>query len=334
MSKIMFKVEGGLIEEQIRKMHHQALRILKEVGLEVCHREIRRILDDHSGVEVEEKRVYYEPDLVESQTKDVSYSKEGSFEILSGAYSLDILDLDTYRVRRAKLEDLTEMTKLADSFGFDVVAPVSPSDVHPKIREICMYKTVLENAAKPVSGGVITTLEQAEYTCGLSEISGGPFGLDLWVISPLKLDASKLDIIFHFLDRKVPMWVVAMPMAGCTSPIFFPSTYVQSIAENLGAATTLKLISRGGKVSYGFKDSLNAFPFDMKYGCMPYNSAEYVLLKLTKKQITKHYHLPFVFKCFGSSSPEPNIQSAVERTASAMMAELTGADALHNGSHG
>lgn len=330
MPKISWTLTGGLSRDQLDLMHQRALEVLEKVGLEVPHEGVLSILADYQGVSVEKDRVRYKPWLVEEQTRNMTYDKSYDYKVLSGCYSLNILDADTHKIRAANSTDLVKMTKLADSFGMDVVAPVSPQDIPPQVREIFMHKTVYENSSRAISGGVISTVDQAEYIYRMSSLVNKRFALDLWLLSPLRLDAYKLNIIFHFLDRKVPMWVATMPMAGSTGPIFFPSLYIQLIAETLGAATTLKLISKGGEVSYSYKDGFKAMTFDMKYGSMPYGTPEYIILMLLHKQIAAYYSHPFVWKCFGSSSFEPDIQSSIERSANTILAVLAEADGIYN----
>ena len=328
--QISYNLSGGLEIDQLRVMHTQALDIIEKVGIEVPHKQVCKLLADSNGVRIEGNRVFLTPELVEKCTKGISYPQGESFEVLSGAYSMNILDMDTNKIRVPVYKDLIEMIKLTDAMDMSVIAPVTPSDVPVPLQSPVMFKAAWENSSRGIGGGVLTTVEQAEYVYQMSQVVNKPFALALWVISPLKMDSNCLDIIFHFLDRNIEMWVATMPMTGSTSPIFFIGSYVQSIAETLAAATILKLISRGGKVSYGFKDSFRAYPFDMRYGSIAYGSAEYVLMTLIQMKISDYFDLPRVVKSLITTSKQPDAHAAAEKMGHTMAAASAGAQSYSN----
>lgn len=311
-------------------MHELALSVIEEVGIEIRHEKVKELLLKESGAWIKGDSVFFSPQLVKDCTADVSYQKGEEFKLLSGAYCLNILDMRTKEVRAPTSDDLVEMTKLADSFGMEVIAPVSPQDIPPSLREVAMFKIALENSERAISGGVVTSVEAAEYIYQMSQVANKYFSLGLWVISPLKLETSHLDIILHFLDREVPMFVGNMPMVGATSPIFIPGSFVQSIAETLAAATVLKLISKGGSVNYRPKDSFMVYPFDMKYGTLSWGACEYLPLTLVQMQVARYFSLPPIAKSLLSMGKEPDAQVAAEKAAHTAVAALAGAESFSN----
>ena len=198
MTTIRYSIDGGLSKKHLNSMHKKALELLEDVGLEIKHEATLKILADHKGIKVNGTRVRYRPDVVEKQTRKVSFYKGGAFKKLSGGYAQNILDIDTGEVRKPTGKDLIEMTKLADSLGMSVISSVVPMDIPASVREIFMSKTVWQNAKNTLYGGVITTREQAEYIYRIHQVIGKPLGFDLWGISPLEVDAGKLEIIHHF----------------------------------------------------------------------------------------------------------------------------------------
>jgi trimethylamine---corrinoid protein Co-methyltransferase len=327
-NQICYGVTGGLSKSQLQIMHEQALDILEHVGMAVPHQKTLKRLAENSGVSINGNRVFYKPEVVNAATKGISFPKGESFEVLSGAYSMNILDFNG-DIRTPTEKDLVEMVRLADSMGMNIIAPVTPLDLPVELQQIAMFKLVWENSQYGIGGGLLTDKEQADYVYRMAQIVGKTFSLGLWVISPLTLDANCLDIIHHFLDRNVETWVATMPMAGSTSPIFFIGAYVQSIAETLGAATTLKLMSRG-KVSYGFKDSFRAYPFDMQYGTIAYGSPEYVLMSLIQMQLADYYGIPRVAKSLITTAKAADTHAAAEKMGHTMAAMLAGAQSFSN----
>lgn len=332
---LKYTLAGGLSEAQIERIHKDALEVLNEVGVNVPHPETLQLLSKHKCVSIEGTRVRYEPDVVNAALKEACAAGEDSskrekensagLKARVGGIALHILDIDTGKIRDPLNKDLVKMTKLADSLGMEGVAPVIPQDVHPKLQDLAIYKVCWENS-RNIGGGRITSLESAEYIYQMAQIAGKPFSLPLWVSSPLEINPANLEIILHFLDRKVPMHTWSMPLVGVSAPIFLRSAIIQGIAECLGGLTTLQLITRGGKVSFG----LDMCPFDMKYSNAVYGSPEHNLIGLMQFQIFRFYGFPVMrIKGFKSMGKEPDAQAAAERAMAVLAGALLGAKVFH-----
>ena len=50
-----FRLQGGLSEEQIDVMHERALSLVEEVGVQIPHDGILRLLSDYDGVTIEKR---------------------------------------------------------------------------------------------------------------------------------------------------------------------------------------------------------------------------------------------------------------------------------------
>lgn len=333
MDDVSYTLSGGLTKIQMERIHEDALKVLNKVGIDIPQSETLRLLSKHKGVSVEETRIKYHPDLVNTclkrttdKIKEDELQSEGekfdSLKARVGGLTLNILDLDTGRIRRTTTRDLIEMTKLADSLGMGGVTPVIPHDIHPKLQDLTIHKVCWENS-KDIGGGRITSLNAAEYIYQMAQVAGKPFSLPLWVSSPLKLNAANLEVILHFLDRKVPIHVATMPIMGVTAPIFLRGAIIQEIAEYLGAITTVQLITRGEKVS---NFGLDMCPFDMKYSNAVYGSPEHNLIGLVQAQIIRYYGFSgIVIKGFKSMGKEPDAQASAERAMGVLTGALLGA---------
>lgn len=119
MEKVNYYVSGGLNEDQLQKIHQSALTVIEEVGIEVPHQEVLRLVSNQPGVSIKGQRVYFEPDLVERCLKEIQESqfatKEEEFQLSTTGYASKILDLDTGEIREPHSQNLIEMTKLADT---------------------------------------------------------------------------------------------------------------------------------------------------------------------------------------------------------------------------
>jgi trimethylamine--corrinoid protein Co-methyltransferase len=271
--------------------------------------------------------------LVEKAIRELHYpdwTRQVEYGIISGAYEMNVLDMDTGQIRPSTLADLRDLVKLSDSYGMFGSAPVRPLDLPTEtLQEVAMYKVGYENSgskcADPFDANPKSTPRVAEYVYDMARALDRYYSLGMWVVSPFRLMTSELEIIYRFLDRKVPMWAATMPIAGATAPISMVGAYVQSLAELWAAVTLLNLISRGGQVFASMIDSIRAYPFDMRYGTFVYGSPEDLLATLLQVQLNRHYRIPTVAKSLLSNSKLPDAQAAAEMGAHTTAAALAGA---------
>ncbi|MCX7670749.1 MAG: trimethylamine methyltransferase family protein, partial [Anaerolineae bacterium] len=120
MSHITYQLTGGLSQAEMRLMHEQALGLIERVGLKVPHAPTLRLLSDYAGVTVDGERVRFRADLVQEALAAQWYPEkltEREFSINTGAYEINIIDMETDAIRQATYQDLVDMTKLAHSLG-------------------------------------------------------------------------------------------------------------------------------------------------------------------------------------------------------------------------
>ena len=337
MTKIKYVITGGFTEKQIEIIHDKAMSIIETIGLNVPHEGIRELLSHHDAVTIKGEDVRFSRDVVEASIEKLSYPDwlwDDEVKIISGAYELNVIDVDTGEIRPSTLKDLRELAKLQDSYGMYGSAPVRPTDIPATLQELAMYKVCWENS-RYISNSILeanekSSLPTAEYVYEMSQAADKYFSLGFWIASPFKTTYEALDIIYRFLDRKVPLWCATMPIAGATAPIFLPGAYVQSIAELFAGLTLLNLISRGSHVSCIAIDSIRAYPFDMKFGTFVYGSPEDTLGTLLQIQLNDFYQIPVVAKSLLTTSQLPDAHAAAEKAAHTVIAALAGARMFTN----
>lgn len=338
MGRILYRLCGGLSPQQMEEMHAAALDLIQDVGLVVPHAGVRDILTDHDGVRAEGERVCFRSDLVEEALRAARYPAAAIAEewgIISGAYALNVTDLNTGEIRPPTTEDLIALTKLADSYGMYGSAPVRPLDIpSAELQEIAIYRYSWEYSARR-SDGIFdanekSTLRSARYIYEMAQVADKEFSLGLWEISPFRLPPDLLDILYHFRDKGIRMWVATMPIAGVTAPIFLPGAYVQSLAELLAGLTLIYLLNAGGSIQALIIDSIRAYPFDMRTGNFVYGSPEDLLATLFQIQLNARYGIPVVAKSLLTGAKEPDAQAAAEKGMHTLAAALAGAHIFTN----
>ncbi|HOS93174.1 MAG TPA: hypothetical protein PLQ54_07655, partial [Armatimonadota bacterium] len=156
MPHVTYSLAGGLSDEQIGRMHDEALGLIETVGLHVGHREIRGILADHEGVTVDGEVVRFAPDRVEAAVAAQYYPPELSqfdYEMVAGAYALNVTDPGDGHTRPATTDDLRFLVKLADRLGCWGSAPARPTDIpSPELQEIALQRIAWENSPRKDCG--------------------------------------------------------------------------------------------------------------------------------------------------------------------------------------
>ena len=338
MPQITYVLGGGLAPKQLARLHEEAVGLVERVGLRVRHEGVRHLAAAHDGVRIEGDWVRFGPAVVEAAVRRLRYPAElrnADFDIISGAYSLQVTDLDTGAVRPATTDDLIACTRLTDQLGMLGSAPVRPTDItSPELQEVALYRYSWEHSPRKSTGlldaNPQSTVRVAEYVYELAQVAGKEFSLGLWEVSPFGTTESELEIIYRFRERNVRLWVATMPIAGATAPIYLPGAYVQSLAELLAGLALLHTISPAAPIHALVIDSIRAYPFDMRYGTFVYGTPEDLLGTLIQVQLNARYGIPVVAKSLLTTAKEPDAHAGAEKGAHTLAAALAGARLFTN----
>jgi len=329
---IEYRLEGGLSQEALEKIDSSATAVASRIGLQIFSKEILERLAGCEGVKVQGDRVKFSEERLDRALKNLCYPPGlplPPYFIGTGSYSLNILDRGG-KVRTPTLQDLIEMTRLADALGFGGTSPVKPGDLgSEELSEVAMYRIAYEYSrwinSGPLDYAPKSTARVAEYVWELSRVAEKPFTLGCWAISPFRVNTSDLEIILRFLHRDTYVYFCTMPVMGVTSPISIVPAYIQSIAELKAGIALLKALNPSVKVFTGLFDSVRAYPFDMKYGSFVYGSPEDIFGTLLQLQLNRYYGMPVMAKSLLTTSPHPDAQAAAEKAIHTVLATLYGA---------
>jgi trimethylamine--corrinoid protein Co-methyltransferase len=332
-----FSLQGGLSREQIDVMHDRALSLVEEVGIQIPHEGILRILADYDGVHIEDNTVTFKSNLVMKALDEAVYDvpEYDGWVIDAGAHQTSYYDLDTKKLRKPTAQDLIDTTKLGDALDTVGSAAVVPLDVPVHLQIILMHKVsyeysryrcndIYEHMDKP-------TPKCADYIYEMAQVAGKRFAFGVWMISPRSFDKNGLKVVYHLLDKGVPMWVSTMPVAGVSAPITMISTLLQSMFEHFAGLTMLNLINTQSNNYIAPDDAFEADPFDMRYSTFVYGSAEYTRTTLHKIALCNYYDIPVIAKSLNTAAKEPDAQSAFEVGQHSLIAALAGARAFRTG---
>ncbi|MCE5259632.1 MAG: trimethylamine methyltransferase family protein [Chloroflexi bacterium] len=333
---ITYHIDGGLGLEQLKRLHEEALGLIERVGLQVYHAPTLRRIAGQQDVHIEGNRVRFGPDLVARAVAAVHYPDEiaEAYAVISGAYEMNVTDLQTGTVRPSTYQDLVDLVKLGNSYGLYGSAPVRPLDLPSLLQELALYKVCYEYSDRRpgamFDANPISSPQAARYALEMSQAVGQPLSLGLWIVSPFVATTENLEIIEALRGSRLPLWVATMPVAGTTAPITLAGAYLQSIAELLAGLTLIYLLADDAPVYYSIIDSIRAYPFDMRYASFVYGSPEDLLATLMQIQLNSFYHIPVVAKSLLTTAKLPDAHAAAEKSAHTLAAAMLGARIFTN----
>ena len=331
MWKNPFKPYDILSEEQVVKIHDQAMLILQEIGVDFLH---PRALDAFraAGLSIDDQRVRFERAFIEEQVRkvpprfDIQARNPKNTVTIGGDYMVTapvygppfITDLDRGR-RNPTIEDFTNFDKMAQATPQIHCAGgtiVEPENVPLETRHLDMVYSHLRWTDKPFMGSVISeenardSIEMASIVFGgRDKIEKTPALLALVnVNSPLRYDDRMLGALMEYASANQPVIATPFLMAGAMSPMGLAGTIAQQTAEALAGIALIQLIRPGAPCIYGsFLTNV-----DMQSGSPAFGTPESAMGILASAQMARHYKIPFRGGGALTSSKSPDAQAAYE----------------------
>lgn len=327
----------GIASHDLNAFHRDVVHLVENVGMQVEHPGILRRLSDCDGVTIRGDRVSFDGDLVEQHVFSVQYDMppyftEDNFLVISGNMVPTIRDPRTGAIRDATAADLVAATKLEDSYGVTGSAPVTPCDVPKHLREIAVHKILWENSR--LKGNDIfehnpkSTIPSCTYIREMAEVLGKRFTVGLWVRSPWALNRFELDVVHHYLDSDIPMWVGNFPLFGVTTPIFIESGMAQAAAELFSAYLLLKLLRGPRPVYLQVIDSVMGHPIDWRFAQPVFSSVEDIVKTVHQVSLNRFYNIPLVGLTLHSAGKGVDFQQGFEKAIHTVIAALLGVRAF------
>jgi trimethylamine--corrinoid protein Co-methyltransferase len=333
-------------KSDIEAIHGATLEVLERVGVRFESREALGILE-RNGFEIDWKtkiarmRERAVLDAVNSCRPNFRWharSEKHSFDAVDGrtkfgpgAQCLYIMDSDSGQVRQTALSDGIAAARLLDALDTSSLGyvPIYPFDVPQESVSAVMWLAGLANSSKPAYGGwgdekeFELMLRIADILLGDRELLRKKHMFPAYIdpISPLGHDDLMMRTLIQYAEWDMPVFVMAMALAGGTAPASLAGLLVQQNAEILSAAVVAKCVTKNPKIVYG---SVSC-PLDMRSGVSATGSPEFSLLGVGSVQMAKHYNLPSDMGV-QSDSKAVDAQTAYEKSQAAVMAVMSGAD--------
>ncbi len=319
-----------------------AVRLLKEVGMEVGHERFLDTIKRRSGIKIEGKKVRFEEALVRknlerciAESKEVLKQKEegrdNKWRLMSNGYSMCVIDIETDEIRPATCQDLRDLIKLKDSFGIVGSYPVMPQDLPPLMRAIACFKICCE-ASDKTRPYDYQNIKQTRYIYEMCKVMGKSFEIVLNISRTMAIDRNDMDVFFDFYpDWKkggdISLTANSYPMLGINKPITATGCIALHMAEMLGVQVLFNLFDPEIKLAFKVRAG---YPTDMRHTCWAFGSPKAHLYAYLNSRI-----FPNLCKCdngnytpdtvrLETSSSAVDEQAALEKIGVAMVAALQG----------
>ncbi|QYK41148.1 MAG: trimethylamine methyltransferase family protein [Paracoccaceae bacterium] len=301
-----------LSPEGVERIHQGAMRILREIGIEMLNPEAVNILKA-AGCLVNGQNVRMDEDFVmemvgRAPAEFTITPRNADRRIVMGGKHMVFVNVSSppnaWDLERGKrsgdFETFKEFMKLTQYFNCIHVAggyPVEPVDIHPAIRHLdCLYEklTLTDKVVHAYSLGperVEDVMEMTRLAAGLShaEFDATPrMYTNINSVSPLKHDLPMLDGAMRLARRGQPTVVTPFTLAGAMAPVTMAGAVALSIAEALSAIALIEYIRPGCPVAIGTFTS----NVDMKSGAPAFGTPEYMRATQMTGQLARRYGLP------------------------------------------
>jgi len=339
-----------LTGEQVKQIHVASLAILKRTGVQVERPEALRLFTE-AGAEVDGDRVRLSQSFVEDavdkapsrvvlagRNPDNDLILEGArVHIGTGGAALQVLDLETGKIRKAILRDVGDMARIVDALDniHFYLIPIYPTDMSKENVEINKYYASLANTTKHVQAGVYTVqgirdvVEMCECIIGGTEpLRERPLVsfITSWMVSPLKFDAGVTTLLIECCRQRMPVVLSAAPMAGSTAPVTLAGMLAQLNAEQLAGLALTQLVQPGCPVIIGPIPATA----DMRSGKYLAGTVELGLCNAAITQMAHFYKLPIYNSAGMTEAKIPDIQAGMEKAQSVIQVALAGANFIHH----
>jgi len=303
--------------EGVAAIHHTAMRILEEVGVEFLNLEAVDTLrqagctilnETRDGALVKMDRAFVMDKISHAPAKFFITPRNLDRQIIIGGQHMvfgsiasppNCSDLDRGRRPgdRQSHQDLVKLSQFFNCIHFIGGYPVEPVDSHASVRHLDCLHDQLTLSDKVVhayslgAGRVNDVIEMVRIAGGLTEqeFAQTPrMFTNINSTSPLKHDFPMLDGLMRLSRCGQPTIVTPFTLAGAMSPITLAGTVAQSIAEALCAIVLIQIINPGCPCAIGTFSS----NVDMKTGAPAFGTPEYMRATQMTGQMARFYRLP------------------------------------------
>lgn len=336
-------------EDQLEEIHLATLEVLERTGVQVDHPEALKLLKDAGcivngnraripGWLVEEAiRMAPRKIVVANRKKERVMPLETNRTYFGTGSDLPFtIDLESGEYRRSTKKDVELAARVMDYLpNYDFVMSYAiASDQTAKVSDLHQFQAMVANTVKPMivtahdERNMRAQLEMAAVVAGgKEELRQNPF-LILYSepISPLVHTNDGVGKMFACFEYGVPVVYTPGILSGATTPVTKAGTIVLMNAEALAGVVMAQLKQKGAPIIIGG----GATPMDMRSTATLYGSPETMMNYAIMTQLSQYYGIPNFTEAGCVNAPVPDAQAGMEAGTGILMAQLMGANLVHD----
>ena len=339
-----------LTPQEIKKIHDATLWTIEKVGIRFPSKRAIDIWAAHGAVVDKGKMVVRaKAELVEDALKTCTpvyplAARDPEQDLLldgnhvfvgTDGCGVEVIDIHTGRRRTSSLQDVRDISRIADAteeVAFHWV-PVSAQDIHPRTRGLHEIKATWENSTKHVQTESIFNEEEARAAMEMAGlIVGGKdklcqrpvLSLMQCSASPLGHDGGSLDAALVAAEYGIPTGFMTMAANLTTGPATLAGNLVVGNAEVISGITLIQLAFPGAPVFYAAAQTAS----DLRTGAYTGGGPEDFLYGAATNSLSDYYNIPLSMGSFATGAKEPNWQAGIENSLSTFMACIAMSDML------
>ena len=342
---------GYFSDQQIGKIHDNAVELLADMGFMVEHRGALEMLRDAGAdVDFDKQVVKVKPGLIEKCTNstlssftlgarnpenDVTVECNPQIPVVRNGGGVDmIIDIETGHFREMLLADITGLFRVLDALDcIDVVAPLYAHDAPEKIRDMVVLQTLFNNTSKHVNIRAFSK-ENLDVMVKMGQVvAGSPdnfkakpvFSLFDSPLSPLKFPELTVDVFITAGRYNIPLYMANLPIAGATGPFTLAGMVQLMHAELLASVIICQTANPGAPML------LHPLAMTMDWQTLLGLSASIESTMITAGSIqvaNQIFNMPVDVHGPWSDTYVVDSQSAIERTFQTIFPALSGAASI------
>lgn len=326
-----FTFSPVLDKTTLDRMHASALEMIARTGFRVQLPEMQAEALKLPGFTEKNGRLCIAPERVQDWMKAAQASRAKTapadpvtdFVFSVGDRAYWILDRDGTSMRQMTRDDVIVGTKLIEMLrprGARGTTCGVPSDVPVPLQPLEQYMIAAEYSSAGGGTPQVCDIRTAQIVREMDKVYGRPFHQSVYLIGPLGITGSELEILWHFRHEVDGVLVGSMPIMGLTAPCDMLSTFTLAIAEVLGGAALFHALLPSAMITI----LPHPEPADLRTGAIVFGTPEWQLLDLMHREIMDYYGMSWNVKLSLTTASLPNAQAQIERTTSALLAILGG----------
>jgi trimethylamine---corrinoid protein Co-methyltransferase len=245
-----------------------------------------------------------------------------------------VVDMVSGRFRDPALEDLADLTRIADALeAFGIVwYSVSPTaGVSAKMTDLAATACMLAHTGKHIMGQVTRpdevpfALEMVRLCSDAADPAQRPiFSAIYCPVAPLQHGGPAVEAAMALAAKRVPIDIFSLALAGATAPVTLAGTILQTNCDVLSAVVLFQLVAPGCPLIY----SANAGVMDMRTSRFAVSTPETALMNVAQIELAHSYGMPALSVGFVSDEGDLGFRGGLEDMALALPTRLARPDIM------